>query len=399
MKIFKKYFLLLLLLPTMAWGQELMVRDFHLDVGNLNAVENQVLDYNNKPCALIKVRLPYYQLFFEGDVIYTEHQCNNEYWVYMSAGATWLRVKGPVVSPLTVNFDLEVEELRTYIMQLHLDLSRFPQKFEESQELRVSTFKEDNNNKINVKDNTLVKVKLESFALCFSGEIDSVVPKWNEYWVYMHKGATQLEISSSIAPPLTYDFGKKLKKDHIYVLQLELKNPVTLPKSQPTTKINTYNTVTTTKKEEGGTRNFIGLLYGTAANANSKEYGFRYGQIYSDFGMFGWYSEIALASSTPAHIWRNDDHVDTLISNSENLHINLGCFFGSNKIALTLSMGFALGTGTNGSGAVTMGAGLMSRLDNVLFSFDYEWACYLGSVAEAYSVSGHYLKFGIGYVF
>ena len=79
MKILKKYFLLLLLLPTMAWGQELMVRDFYLDAEDLSAVQEQVLDHNNKPGALIKVRLPDYQLFFEGDVIYWENKGNNEY--------------------------------------------------------------------------------------------------------------------------------------------------------------------------------------------------------------------------------------------------------------------------------------------------------------------------------
>lgn len=398
MKILKKYILLLLLLPTMAWGQELMVRDFYLDAEDLSAVQEQVLDHNNKPCALIKVRLPDYQLFFEGDVIYWENKGNNEYWVYMSSGATWLQIKSPVASPLTYDFILPVEGLRTYIMQLHLTLSRaYRQTFSSTQELLASSFKEDKNEKNKDNDNALVKVRLESFALSFSGDIVQVVPKWNEYWVYLSDGATRFEIHCSVAPPLTYDFERKLKKGHTYVLQLELKNPVTLPKSQSTTKTNTYSTATTTPKNSSDKwmKNFLEIQYAPALNFKSHEYGLRYGRI-TDFMILGWYSGISIASSTPSEVYNEEyGYIDTTYSNSENLHIVLGGLMGGDKLAAALGLGFAFGTGANGHGGFVFECGIMAHIENFILSVDYEPTMYFGT----YSGVGHYLKFGIGYTF
>lgn len=410
MKILKKYILLLLLLPTTAWGQELMVRDFYLDAEDLSAVQEQVLDHNNKPCALIKVRLPDYQLFFEGDVIYWENKGNNEYWVYMSSGATWLQIKSPVASPLTYDFILPVEGLRTYIMQLHLTLSRaYRQQLNSTQELLATTFREDKNDNSNDDDDALVKVRLESFALTFSGEIDIVVPKWNEYWVYMSDGATRLEIRTSIAPPLTYDFGKKLKKGHTYVLQLELKNPVTLPKVKE--KPETYNRpqaeqepkelrsssyLYSTSIKDKVKQRFISLQFGTAVNATSHEFGFRYGEIIDNSGGYG---EIALVTSTVYDI------DNTPISNSENLHLVAGGMIGSSKSPLigSFGLGCTLGVGSNGCFGLIGECGITTRINNFVFSIDYEPTIYLGTIGKGTKTDlggfGHYFKFGIGYVF
>ena len=403
MKKWQRYILLLLFLPCSTWGQELMVRDFHLDAEDLSAVKEQVLDHNNKPCALIKVRLPYYQLFFEGDVIYTEHRGDNEYWVYMAPGATWLQIKSPVASPLTYEFNNAVEGLHTYIMQLHLTLSRnYRATPSSTQELRTTSFFEDKNSENDDPQNALIKVRLESFALSFSGDIVEVIPQWNEFWVYMRPSASRLEIRSSIAPPLTYDFDKKLKKGHTYVLQLELKEPVSLPKikerpeppktTSPTT--NSYYT-TSTKKADDGMKNIIGILYGTASNANSKEYGIRYGQINNNFS--GFISEVTLATSIPGYKFGNGDNGDTLIPNSENLHVNAGCIWGYRKIALNLCAGSAICF--NGCFGLNIGAGLIGRLGNVLLTFDYELSYYMGDVSDIWADPGHYFKFGIGYVF
>lgn len=412
MKILKKYILLLLLLSTTAWGQELMVREFYLDAEDLCAVQEQVLDHNNKPCALIKVRLPDYQLFFEGDVIYWENKGNNEYWVYMSSGATWLQIKSPVASPLTYDFRSPVEGLRTYIMQLHLTLSRaYRQQLNSTQELLATTFREDKNDNSNDDDDALVKVRLESFALTFSGEIDIVVPRWNEYWVYMSDGATRLEIRTSIAPPLTYDFGKKLKKGHTYVLQLELKNPVTLPKVKE--KPETYNRpqaeqepkelrsssyLYSTSIKDKVKQRFISLQFGTAVNALSYEYGVRYGELFVNSG---WYGEVVVASSTLYYV----DYEDWPISNSENLHLVVGGMLGSSKGPLMGSFGFGctLGIGTNGSFGLIGECGLTARLNNILISVDFEPTIYMREIGygttTVWGTIGHYLKFGIGYTF
>ena len=408
MKILKKYILLLLLLPTMAWGQELMVRDFYLDAEDLSAVQEQVLDHNNKPCALIKVRLPDYQLFFEGDVIYWENKGNNEYWVYMSSGATWLQIKSPVASPLTYDFILPVEGLRTYIMQLHLTLSRaYRQTFSSTQELLASSFKEDKNDKNNDNDNALVKVRLESFALSFSGDIVQVVPKWNEYWVYLSDGATRFEIHCSVAPPLTYDFERKLKKGHTYVLQLELKNPVTLPKVKE--KPETYNRpqaeqepkelrsssyLYSTSIKDKVKQRFISLQFGTAVNALSHEYGVRYGE------MSGWYGGISFVTSTLY------DFEDTPVPNSENLHLVsgiVGMLGSSDYLMGSLGLGCTLGIGTNGSFGLIGECGIAARFNNIFFSVDYEPTIYFGTIGKDTKTDlggfGHYFKFGIGYIF
>lgn len=414
MKKWQRYILLLLFLPCSTWGQELTVRDFHIDAEDLSAVKEQVLDHNNKPCALIKVRLSYYQLFFEGDVIYTEYKGDNEYWVYMAPGASWLQIKSPVASPLTYEFNNAVEGLHTYIMYLHLTLSHnYRATPSSTQELKTTTFIEDKNSESDDPQNALIKVRLESFALSFSGDIVEVIPHWNEYWVYMRPGASRLEIMSSIAPPLTYDFNKKLKKGNTYVLQLELKEPVLLPKKKEKQETLNNSKIESEPKElrtdsyinsnsnKKANHYLLSLQYGTAVNVTSHEFGFRYGELFNDNS--GWYSEIALVSSTVYYV----DFKDTPVSNSENLHLIAGGMLGSFNGPLMGSLGFGctLGIGSNGCFGLIGECGITTRLYNFVFSIDYEPTVYLGKIGNAATTDTdlgslvHYLKFGIGYVF
>ena len=107
-----------MLFVTMAQAQRIDVKDFRLDGGATDAVKYQVRDANGTPCALVKVRLEFFALAFEGDVIKSEYKGEGEHWVYMSAGATWMRVKSTVAPPLDYKFNQPLESNRTYIMQL-----------------------------------------------------------------------------------------------------------------------------------------------------------------------------------------------------------------------------------------------------------------------------------------
>lgn len=115
--------IIMLLLAALAQAQRIDVKDFALDVGATDAVKYPVRDANGTPCALVKVRLASYALLFEGDVVKTEYKGGGEHWVYMMAGATWVRVISSVAPPKDFSFKTPLVGNQTYILQLKFNES------------------------------------------------------------------------------------------------------------------------------------------------------------------------------------------------------------------------------------------------------------------------------------
>lgn len=392
--------ILLLFSSTFAVSQELTVESFYKDSEELSAVKHQVLDANEHPCALVIVNLPHYQLLFEGDVILSEYKGNNEYWVYMPEGSTWLRIKSPVARPLTFEFRLSLESLNTYY--LNLQASGLPDISATNEEY-VASFKQDKSSDdaetyatLDENNNmcALVKVRVAAYAQLFEGNIIKILPRTNEYWVYMPEGTNSLEIISTVAAPITYNFDK-LKKGRTYIMQLYFKDAAFIPTSTsvmetPSTTLTapqktTFNYTNNTGIFHGP--HFLGIVYSKEASNNSYEYGIRYGW----YDLFiGWYVEGTIASS----IIVNDyyaEYENRTTDNSGNIHLIASGMFGGNKFAASFGMGAALGFGENATGGFIIDAGLFYKgYDRYILSFNYNYTLY------SYG-SGHYLKIGIGY--
>ena len=312
--------LLLLITPLSLSAQTLSITSFHIDTGATDAVKYKVNDANGHSCALIKIRLANYTLFFNGDIVRSEYKGNNEYWVYMTSGATWIEIKSPVASPKTYNFPFALEGNNTYIMQLELSLYG---KYKDAndinpQELYVKSFWQDatandiSSEKLIALDGkayALLRIQLSSYALSFPGDnIYWVEQKWNEYWVYISTDSKRIEINCPIAPPVVYTFKKKLKKGQTYILQLYPRETVNLPNIPETSSSTTINktptsiTSTSYKKKEEYKNSFYYFKYSTSKiGAKDALIGNAFGQVKK----WGWYGNIALGV-------KSVDFIDTI---------------------------------------------------------------------------------------
>lgn len=307
----------LFLLPVFLSAQTLSVTAFHVDTGATDAVKYKVKDANGNTCALVKIRLANYALFFNGDIVKSEYKGNNEYWVYMTSGASWIEIKSPVASPKTYNFPFAIERNNTYIMQLELSLYG---KYKTTnnitpQELYVESFWQDASANdlseklinLNGKEYALLRVQLSSYALSFSGnDIYWVEQKWNEFWVYLSTDAKKIEINCPVAPPLVYTFKKKLKKGQTYILHLyprETQNLPNIPESYSSNINITPPPITSTSyKKEEYKNSFYYFNYSTSkVGAKDAFFGNAFGQVKK----WGWYGNIAFGVKTV-------DFIDTI---------------------------------------------------------------------------------------
>lgn len=288
---------------TMANGQGIIVKDFRLDTGSLDAVRVQVRDLNYRPCALVKVRIPHLALEFSGDVVKTFYNRQNEYWVYMSPGANWIEIKCPAAAPLTYNFPagMVLEGNQTYIMQLETTAS-YAIPTPSSSELQVTSFNFEDVavDGVDYGDSALVKVKLEFYALSFPENV-RVEQKWNEYWVIVPTDMEQLEIVSSFSSPITYRFPKRLKKNNIYTLRLvvnKMQQKTAASSATPPKKVETAD-YSATNVAKDKSRDYW-PLYFAEFNMDFKNLG--YGLAFGYCGnWFGWFGDIRI------------DHDDTII--------------------------------------------------------------------------------------
>lgn len=119
-------FLLFICCVTKIGAQELVVSSFRLDPLDASATGNDaIMDGENKPCALIKVRFAAAPPAFEGNVMPdVKEKHKNEYWVYMLAHSLSLTIRHELAPPIDVNFrDYDIAELQsscTYVLDLKL---------------------------------------------------------------------------------------------------------------------------------------------------------------------------------------------------------------------------------------------------------------------------------------
>lgn len=109
--------LFLLILPFIATAQEMEVVSMKEALFDITASTNKRLDNNGKACALIKVVLPIQGASFEGNIIDNVINNGGEYWVYLTAGSKFLKIKHPEKIPLLINIEkygLSLEGSHTY---------------------------------------------------------------------------------------------------------------------------------------------------------------------------------------------------------------------------------------------------------------------------------------------
>ena len=116
-----------LMAACIGMSQGLVVESFNLDPFDATATskENEVLDFNRIPCALLKVMIIDNTVNFKSDyIIRYNPRGKNEYWIYMSEGARSLIVRSDNFLPQEVVFAKyapEIKELkrgRTYVLTL-----------------------------------------------------------------------------------------------------------------------------------------------------------------------------------------------------------------------------------------------------------------------------------------
>ncbi|MBR5092745.1 MAG: SEL1-like repeat protein [Bacteroidales bacterium] len=120
--------LVLLLAARLAGAQQgLVVESFRLDPFDATAAttEHQVLDYNQNPCALIKVMIIDNTVNFKSDwIVQTDSRGKNEYWVYLCEGTRSFTVRSDFFLPTEVVFadydpDIKgLKKLNTYVLTL-----------------------------------------------------------------------------------------------------------------------------------------------------------------------------------------------------------------------------------------------------------------------------------------
>lgn len=90
-------------MPT--WAQEVKFKSFTLDPTDLTAQQLRKKDLNGDLCALVKVQILDNKVEFEGDIIESSLSQQNEYWVWLVDGSTYLKVSPKNSLPLTIEFE------------------------------------------------------------------------------------------------------------------------------------------------------------------------------------------------------------------------------------------------------------------------------------------------------
>ena len=104
------------------FAQKLTVESMTLAGNDISASQYRKNDFNNQPCALMKVQLATRGATFAGSVVGTPEFKNGVYWVYMPAGAKELEVQHNSFIPCHVNFGdygiTKLQALTTYVLTL-----------------------------------------------------------------------------------------------------------------------------------------------------------------------------------------------------------------------------------------------------------------------------------------
>lgn len=114
------------------YSQRLVVKSFEEKPDDISARIYERLDYNQTPCALMKVISVVDELEFEGNLIEPVEPKTSEYWLYMSAGSKRLKIRHKGDYPIEIVFsDYNIKSLEkstTYILVLATSVSDMSQK-------------------------------------------------------------------------------------------------------------------------------------------------------------------------------------------------------------------------------------------------------------------------------
>lgn len=115
-------FLVLILLLTVSFplsSQELNIGEFELLPLDVSARENKVLDVNNEPCGLLKIRTGISDIEFLSNLgIERVEAKTGEYWVWISPGATQIRIGVEGFPLLEYHFPESIKEQNVYSILL-----------------------------------------------------------------------------------------------------------------------------------------------------------------------------------------------------------------------------------------------------------------------------------------
>lgn len=122
--ILKTFFAIFIALTVVssAYAQKLAVESMTMEPMDLSASKYSRTDLNGKACALVKVQIPLEGMVFEGNVMGDVENKAGEYWVYLTAGTKFFKIKHRSVTPLFLTFaDYGLEPLSartTYVLRL-----------------------------------------------------------------------------------------------------------------------------------------------------------------------------------------------------------------------------------------------------------------------------------------
>lgn len=101
--------------------ENLVVNNMTTSPMDITASTNRRYDLNNQACALIIVKIPSQGCIFQGSIIGQSDFKINEYWVYLTSGAKYLKIQAPNHPSLMVDFNKYgftdgVESMKTYYL-------------------------------------------------------------------------------------------------------------------------------------------------------------------------------------------------------------------------------------------------------------------------------------------
>jgi len=113
-----RYLLFFLILSSILYSDEFVVKSFQYDQSDLSARVNDKRDVNGDLCAIIKVRTGLNNLNFHSNQLSDMVHKTGEYWLYVSPGIQYIEILKEGFSRLGYQIPETIESQNTYIMRL-----------------------------------------------------------------------------------------------------------------------------------------------------------------------------------------------------------------------------------------------------------------------------------------
>lgn len=114
--------ILITLLAVSSTARDMTLEKITTDPTDMSATRGNIKDFNGVPCALVKVCTTASGMVFEGGIIGTPEFKAGEYWVWMSKGTRFLRIKHAQSEPLMIDFadyySGGLESKQTYVLKV-----------------------------------------------------------------------------------------------------------------------------------------------------------------------------------------------------------------------------------------------------------------------------------------